>query len=66
MLRAVRDQPADPPAVLPDAAAGSAAGPAPVPAPIAGRRPILTPADYGVPLPGWLRGCIEHVPPGAG
>ena len=31
-----------------------------------GRRPIRTPADYGVPLPEWLQRCIEHVPPGEG
>ncbi len=36
------------------------------PAPPARRRPIRGPADYGVPLPEWLRCCIEHVPPGAG
>jgi RelA/SpoT family (p)ppGpp synthetase len=36
------------------------------PAPSARRRPIQGPADYGVPLPEWLRCCVEHVPPGAG
>ncbi|MBM5810169.1 MAG: HD domain-containing protein, partial [Cyanobacteria bacterium M_surface_9_m1_291] len=33
---------------------------------VAGRRPIASPADYGIPLPEWLQRCIEHVPPGAG
>ncbi|CAK6688720.1 MULTISPECIES: RelA/SpoT family protein [unclassified Synechococcus] len=32
----------------------------------AARPRILSPADYGVPLPEWLQRCIEHVPPGAG
>ena len=30
------------------------------------RRPPVSPADYGVPLPEWLQRCVEHVPPGAG
>lgn len=30
------------------------------------RRPIRCPEDYGIPLPDWLRCCIEHVPPGQG
>ena len=41
---------------------GGAASPA-VPL---GRRSIHSPDDYGIPLPDWLRRCIEHVPPGAG
>jgi GTP diphosphokinase / guanosine-3',5'-bis(diphosphate) 3'-diphosphatase len=71
MLRAVPDL---------DATAGAvsvaAAPPVPGPAPESqspgstlegpGRRPIRTPADYGVPLPEWLQRCIEHVPPGEG
>ena len=24
------------------------------------------PDDYAIPLPEWLRRCIEHVPPGRG
>ena len=69
MLRAVPDTqasaapartaPAPPPDDLP-------APESPVPAPLGRRRPILGPEDYGVPLPEWLRCCIEHVPPGAG
>ena len=69
MLRAVPDTqasaapartaPAPPPDVL-------LAPESPVPAPLGRRRPILGPEDYGVPLPEWLRCCIEHVPPGAG
>ena len=35
-------------------------------APALVRKPIRTPADYGVPLPEWLQRCIEHVPPGEG
>jgi Guanosine polyphosphate pyrophosphohydrolases/synthetases len=35
-------------------------------APALVRKPIRTPADYGVPLPEWLQRCIEHVPPGQG
>jgi RelA/SpoT family (p)ppGpp synthetase len=31
-----------------------------------GRRLIRTPDDYGIPLPEWLRRCVEHVPPGTG
>jgi guanosine-3',5'-bis(diphosphate) 3'-pyrophosphohydrolase len=30
------------------------------------RRPIQDPADYGVPLPEWLKECVRHVPPGRG
>jgi guanosine-3',5'-bis(diphosphate) 3'-pyrophosphohydrolase len=57
MLRAVPDL--DPTAVAPRAQ--------PVPeTPALVRRPIRTPADYGVPLPEWLQRCIEHVPPGEG
>ena len=29
-------------------------------------RAIVTPDDYGIPLPEWLQRCVEHVPPGAG
>ncbi|MGB5135929.1 MAG: RelA/SpoT family protein [Prochlorococcaceae cyanobacterium] len=52
------DPPAKSPAVAP---LDSSAPPAAV-----GRRPIHSPADYGVPLPEWLQRCIEHVPPGSG
>jgi RelA/SpoT family (p)ppGpp synthetase len=38
----------------------------PLPAPSLTRRPLRSPDDYGVTLPGWLRECIEHVPPGEG
>jgi len=73
MLRAVTDldptlePPRDP---LPrDGAAVTEQAPAP-PAPASppppGRRPIHSPADYGLPLPEWLQRCIEHVPPGVG
>jgi len=64
MLRAVPDLDATAVAV-----SVAAAPPAPGPAPESqalGRRPIHTPADYGVPLPEWLQRCIEHVPPGEG
>ncbi|MBM5815212.1 MAG: bifunctional (p)ppGpp synthetase/guanosine-3',5'-bis(diphosphate) 3'-pyrophosphohydrolase [Cyanobacteria bacterium K_Offshore_surface_m2_239] len=30
------------------------------------RRLIREPADYGVPLPEWLKECVRHVPPGTG
>ncbi|MEB3259946.1 MAG: bifunctional (p)ppGpp synthetase/guanosine-3',5'-bis(diphosphate) 3'-pyrophosphohydrolase [Cyanobacteriota bacterium] len=30
------------------------------------RRLIREPADYGVPLPEWLKECVRHVPPGSG
>ena len=30
------------------------------------RPSIYSPDDYAIPLPDWLRTCIEHVPPGAG
>ncbi|MEB3177401.1 MAG: bifunctional (p)ppGpp synthetase/guanosine-3',5'-bis(diphosphate) 3'-pyrophosphohydrolase [Synechococcus sp.] len=30
------------------------------------RPAIYSPDDYAIPLPDWLRACIEHVPPGAG
>ncbi|MCP9888077.1 bifunctional (p)ppGpp synthetase/guanosine-3',5'-bis(diphosphate) 3'-pyrophosphohydrolase [Cyanobium sp. ATX 6A2] len=40
--------------------------PSPAVGPGLGRRPIHSPADYGVPLPEWLQRCIEHVPPGSG
>ena len=55
MLRAVPDL---------DATAGAVSVAVPPAAPL--RRPIRTPADYGVPLPEWLQRCIEHVPPGDG
>ncbi|MBD2423991.1 bifunctional (p)ppGpp synthetase/guanosine-3',5'-bis(diphosphate) 3'-pyrophosphohydrolase [Cyanobium sp. FACHB-13342] len=55
MLRAVPDL---------DATAGAVSVAEPPAAPQ--RRPIRTPADYGVPLPEWLQRCIEHVPPGDG
>jgi RelA/SpoT family (p)ppGpp synthetase len=29
-------------------------------------QPIHSPDDYGVPLPAWLRRCVENVPPGIG
>jgi RelA/SpoT family (p)ppGpp synthetase len=29
-------------------------------------QPIHGPDDYGVPLPAWLRRCVENVPPGIG
>ncbi|MBM5791261.1 MAG: bifunctional (p)ppGpp synthetase/guanosine-3',5'-bis(diphosphate) 3'-pyrophosphohydrolase [Cyanobacteria bacterium M_surface_10_m1_298] len=47
-----------------DAATAGAPGQTP-PQPL-GRREIQSPEDYGIPLPEWLRTCIEHVPPGAG
>jgi RelA/SpoT family (p)ppGpp synthetase len=64
MLRAVPDLDANAVAVS-VAAAPPARGPAPESQAL-GRRPIRTPADYGVPLPEWLQRCIEHVPPGQG
>ena len=30
------------------------------------RLEIFSPDEYGIPLPEWLRHCIEHVPPGRG
>ncbi|MFN9629252.1 MAG: RelA/SpoT family protein [Cyanobacteriota bacterium] len=51
--------------------AGSAAVDALGPAPPNDERPsrrrlIQEPADYGVPLPEWLKECVRHVPPGPG
>ncbi|HJN35276.1 MAG TPA: HD domain-containing protein, partial [Prochlorococcaceae cyanobacterium Fu_MAG_50] len=30
------------------------------------RHPIGKAEDYGIPLPDWLRTCVEHIPPGLG
>ena len=30
------------------------------------RLEIFSPDEYGIPLPDWLRQCIDHVPPGRG
>ena len=30
------------------------------------RLEIFSPDEYGIPLPEWLRQCIDHVPPGRG
>ena len=30
------------------------------------RHPIAKAEDYGIPLPEWLRTCVEHIPPGVG
>ncbi len=59
--------PSGPPAV--NSAALEPGVPAPAtsdPASSLNRRPIRCPEDYGIPLPDWLRCCIEHVPPGQG
>jgi GTP diphosphokinase / guanosine-3',5'-bis(diphosphate) 3'-diphosphatase len=64
MLRAVPDLESTAGAV---SVAAAPAGPGPVPeSAVPVRKPIRTPADYGVPLPEWLQCCIEHVPPGDG
>ncbi|MEB3166419.1 MAG: bifunctional (p)ppGpp synthetase/guanosine-3',5'-bis(diphosphate) 3'-pyrophosphohydrolase [Cyanobacteriota bacterium] len=72
MLRAVPDSAAsgavsaaEPGIAEPVASPGSSSSAAPAPLP-GRRRPIHSPDDYGVPLPEWLRCCVEHVPPGAG
>jgi len=46
--------------------AATAGAPGQTPPQTLGRREIHSPEDYGIPLPEWLRTCIEHVPPGAG
>ncbi|MEB3255618.1 MAG: bifunctional (p)ppGpp synthetase/guanosine-3',5'-bis(diphosphate) 3'-pyrophosphohydrolase [Synechococcaceae cyanobacterium] len=56
---------AEPGTPEPVASLGSASSAAPAPS-LGRRRPIHSPDDYGVPLPEWLRCCVEHVPPGAG
>jgi guanosine-3',5'-bis(diphosphate) 3'-pyrophosphohydrolase len=58
MLRAAADPVC---ASQPPAAAVAVAAP-PQPSAASLRRP----ADYGVPLPEWLKRCIDHVPPGGG
>ena len=30
------------------------------------RHPITKAEDYGIPLPDWLKTCVEHIPPGLG
>ncbi len=40
--------------------------PSPASSPQPRRRPIHGPDDYAIPLPEWLKRCIEHVPPGSG
>jgi len=63
MLRAVPDSAASGAVSAAEPGSSSSAAPAPLQG---RRRPIHSPDDYGVPLPEWLRCCVEHVPPGAG
>ncbi|MFM8545270.1 MAG: RelA/SpoT family protein, partial [Vulcanococcus sp.] len=53
---------------VPDTADAAASGAAATVSagPLLGPQAIHGPDDYGIPLPDWLRRCIEHVPPGAG